>query len=95
MAIRWKATLLQGRFREIPTSRDITLTIRIDCNIMFAGVTMLLGIIAPLDDIVFTFLTLDLLQTHFILSKPILILSHLIKSLDHEGWVVGVAVRAN
>ena len=84
----------QWRFREIPTSRDITLTIRIDCNIMFAGVTMLLRIIAPLDDIVFTFLTLDLLQTHFILSKPILIQSRLIKFFDHEGRAVGVVVTA-
>ena len=79
----------------MPTSRDKTLTIGIDCNITFADVTMLLAIIAPLDDIVFTLLTLDLLQTHFILSKLIPILSCLIKSFDHEGWVVGVVVRAN
>ena len=40
-------------------------------------------------------LTLDLLQMHFILSKTILILPRLIKSLDHEGWAVGVVVCAN
>ena len=46
-------------------------------------------------EIYFTSLTLDLLQMHFILSKPILILSRLIKSFDHEGWAVGEAVCAN
>ena len=56
---------------------------------------MLLAIIAPLDDIVFAFLTLDLLQTHFILSKAIHILPRLIKSFDREGWAVGAVVRAN
>ena len=61
---------------------------------MFSGVTILLAIIAPLDDIVFTFLTLDLLQTHFISSKAILIQSRLIKFFDHEGRVVGVVVTA-
>ena len=79
----------------MPTSRDKTLTIGIDCNITFADVTMLLAIIAPLDDIVFTFLTLDLLQMHFVLRKPILIQSRLIKSFDHEGRVVGKAVSTN
>ena len=67
----------------------------VDCNSKSKSITIILAIIAPLDDIVFTFLTLDLLQMHFILGKTILMLPRLIKSLDHEGWVVGEAVRAN
>ena len=42
-----------------------------------------------------SFATLDLLQIDFISSVPIFYFLFVIKSFDHEGWAVGVAVRAN
>ena len=92
---RGSANIYKGAFQQIPTSRNLTSTTMVDCNSKSKSITIILAIIAPLDDIVFTFLTLDLLQMHFVLSKPILIQSRLIKSFDHEGWAVGEAVSAN
>ena len=92
---RGSTHIYKGAFQQIPTSRNLTSTTMVDCNSKSKSITILLAIIAPLDDIVFTFLTLDLLQMHFVLSKPILIQSRLIKSFDHEGWAVGEAVSAN
>ena len=88
MAICWKAPCKYGRFREIPTSHDLTSTTMVAYNIKSTSVAMLHAIIAPRDD------TIRICQYTKIILKTIYC-PLLIKSFDHEGWVVGVAVRAN
>ena len=52
VAICWKAPLRQWRFREIPTSHDLTSTTMVAYNIKFTSVAVLYVIVAPRNDII-------------------------------------------
>ena len=46
-----KHPYLQGRFREIPTSHDLTSTSKDDFNTKLTSTTKLVSVIAPRDDV--------------------------------------------